>query len=89
MFISTSVILCGVLPSPDVDPKPNTEQAGAPGGAAAEPSTSQPQKTEESEKTADQPDESKVDRRFDPEILKTEDIIHKDLFLNVEIILIL
>ncbi|KAE8297709.1 Sodium/potassium/calcium exchanger 1 [Larimichthys crocea] len=37
--------------------KPNTEQAGA----AAEPSTSQPQKTEEpSEKTSDQPDESKA-----------------------------
>ncbi|XP_073320356.1 sodium/potassium/calcium exchanger 1-like [Pagrus major] len=45
----------------DVDATSNTEQAGAAGDAAAEPSTSQPQKTEEaSEKTADQPDESKA-----------------------------
>ncbi len=55
------------LLSPDADLKPNSEQAGAAagtaGGAAAEPSTSQPQKTEETtEKTADQPEESKVHR---------------------------
>ncbi|XP_076590217.1 sodium/potassium/calcium exchanger 1-like isoform X2 [Chaetodon auriga] len=49
----------------EIDHRPNAEQAGAAGGAAAEPSTSQPQKTEEtsektSEKTAEQPDESKA-----------------------------
>lgn len=55
--------------SPD-DLQPNTEQAGAAagaaGGATAEPSTSQPAKTEEtSEKTPGQPDESKVQRLND------------------------
>lgn len=56
------VILCFLLLPPDGDATSNTEQAtAAAGGAAAEPSTSQPQKTEEmGEKTADQPDESKV-----------------------------
>lgn len=55
------VILC-FLPLPPDGDATNTEQAAAAaGGAAAEPSTSQPQKTEETgEKTADQPDESKV-----------------------------
>nr|XP_046251415.1 sodium/potassium/calcium exchanger 1-like [Scatophagus argus]XP_046251425.1 sodium/potassium/calcium exchanger 1-like [Scatophagus argus]XP_046251433.1 sodium/potassium/calcium exchanger 1-like [Scatophagus argus]XP_046251438.1 sodium/potassium/calcium exchanger 1-like [Scatophagus argus] len=44
----------------DTDHKPNTEQVGTAGGAAAEPSTSQPQKTEEtSEKTPGQQGESK------------------------------
>jgi len=62
------VCVCVVPLSPDDDPVP-TEPA------AAEPSTSQPQKTEEkSEKTADQPDASKVHR------LHT--VIHTDQILN-------
>lgn len=57
-----------VLPiSPDADYKPKFEQATAVssprGGAAAEPSTSQPPKTEATaEKTSAKPDESKVHR---------------------------
>ncbi|XP_022057740.1 sodium/potassium/calcium exchanger 1-like isoform X1 [Acanthochromis polyacanthus] len=46
----------------DVDHKPKSEPpsaAGPPGGAAAEPSTSQPVKTEETQKTSEQPEESK------------------------------
>uniref|UniRef100_A0A3P8RJF9 Sodium/potassium/calcium exchanger 1 n=1 Tax=Amphiprion percula TaxID=161767 RepID=A0A3P8RJF9_AMPPE len=47
----------------DADHKPKSEQpsaAGPPGGAAAEPSTSQPAKTEETQKTSEQPEESKA-----------------------------
>lgn len=57
-----------VLPlSPDADRKPKSEQATAasspPGGTSAEPSTSQPPKTEEpAEKMSDKPAESKVHR---------------------------
>lgn len=51
---------------PDADQIPNTEQvASAPGGAAAEPTTSLPPKTEETgEERSGHPDQSKVHTLF-------------------------